>query len=223
MRRREQSNTSSRSATGCCSSCSAGWRRASNPDLEVGRFLTERAGSSTSPPLLGALEYRRAAGRSRHARRAARLRAQRGRRLGATRSTRLERFFEGALAGGAGRRVPTACPPAGAARAGRRRAAGRRHGAHRPLPRVGAAARRSAPPSCTWRWPPSATTRRSRPSRSRRSTSARCTSRCAAARARRCPALRRGAGTVPAARRRAARAEDEVLDRFQAAACGREP
>ena len=30
-----------------------------NPDLEIGRFLTERRGSSTSPPLLGALEYRR--------------------------------------------------------------------------------------------------------------------------------------------------------------------
>ncbi|MDQ3990762.1 MAG: putative maltokinase, partial [Actinomycetota bacterium] len=36
-----------------------------NPDLEMGRFLTERAGFEGIPPVAGALEYRSSAGRSR--------------------------------------------------------------------------------------------------------------------------------------------------------------
>ena len=66
-----------------------------NPDLEIGRFLTERARFAHTPPVAGALEYQRE--RRRAARRVgdpAGVRAERGRRLAATRSTQLGRYFE---------------------------------------------------------------------------------------------------------------------------------
>ena len=51
-----------------------------NPDLEIGRRLSE-VGFEHAARLLGALEYQRGRGRAAHAGRAQRLRAQRGRRL----------------------------------------------------------------------------------------------------------------------------------------------
>ena len=68
-----------------------------NPDLEIGRFLTE-GGVPHTAPLLGALEYCRGAHRAPHHRRGLRLRAQRGRRLAlhARRSSSI--YYESAAA-----------------------------------------------------------------------------------------------------------------------------
>ena len=145
-----------------------------NPDLEIGRHLTE-VGFAHSAPMLGALEYQR--GRSEP------------RTLGVLNGyvtnegdvwhytlDALGLFYESAvgllpddeLAIPSWEELPALVARAHPAGRGRR---------HRALPRHGRDARAAHRPSSTRRWPRRTATT-SRPSRSPRSTSARSTSRC---------------------------------------------
>ena len=151
-----------------------------NPDLEIGRFLTEQTGFRHTPPVAGALEYPPARRREPmtlgHACRAScRTRAT----PGATPSTRSAASSSASLAAeradahGAGCRRAAARPGGATSRAPRSREL---IGAYLPIGRLlGQRTARAAPRARLAR-------RRRRPSRrsrSRRSTSARSTSRCA--------------------------------------------
>ena len=157
-----------------------------NPDLEIGRLLTERRLRRMRRASAAALEYRTTDGDEPSTLAiAAGVRRQRGRRLGSYTLGRARRLPRRVVAvrrehprwtrhGRAARRERV---PASSERPSDRGRA-MRSTSRRPVPRPGAAAR-PAHRRAARRPGVGPTIRRSRPSRSRRSTSARCTSRSA--------------------------------------------
>ena len=165
--RPRRATRSSSSAGGCCSSCSAGWRPGTNPDFEIGRFLTEDSPFDRIPQVAGTLEYHRPDG-GRMSRSAILQALVPNQGDGWEHAIdELGRYYERA-AGPDGRPGPGRPGPAAAARAGRRGPAAGRPGDDRQLPARGRHARpahrRDAPgpgrrPRATRPSPPS----RSRP------------------------------------------------------------
>ncbi len=142
-------------ATASCSSSSAALEPGINPDLEIGRFLTEQTTFRTPPPVAGWLEIRGAGREPLHARRPARRSCPTRGTPGRYTLDVLGRYFERVLTG---RERGDHAPAADAARsrswswpAGE--VARRGCGADRHLPATRPSCSASAPPRCTSPWP----------------------------------------------------------------------